>query len=84
MSKLRIMGRVRHCIHICENISVIPTYGDRCHQKSRPNHISDVDSMYNNLYKMISVVESKEYVVNPPDVCPSLGPSVRRPSFGII
>ena len=32
MSKLAIMGKVRHCIHICENISVIPVYGDRCHK----------------------------------------------------
>ena len=84
MSKLAIMGKVRLCIHICENISVIPTYGERCHQNSSPKHISDVDSTYNDLYKMISVVESKGGVVNPLDVCPSPVPSVRRPSLGII
>ena len=27
ISKLTIMGKVRRCIHICENISFIPTYG---------------------------------------------------------
>ena len=32
--KLTIVGKVRRCIQICENISVIPTYGDRCHQNS--------------------------------------------------
>ena len=47
VSKLAIMGKIRRCIHICENISVIPTYGDRCHQNTSPKHISDVDSMYN-------------------------------------
>ena len=47
MSKIASMGKVQRCIHICENISVIPTYGDRCHQNSSPKYISDVDSMYN-------------------------------------
>ena len=47
MYKLAIVGKVRRCIHICENILVIPTYGDRCHQNASPKHISDVDSMYN-------------------------------------
>ena len=85
MSKLTIMGKVRRCIHICENISVIPTYGDRCHQTPPPpKHISDVDSTYNDLYKMISVVKSKGGVVNPPDVCLSPSMSVRRPSLGLI
>ena len=56
MSKLAIMGKVRRCIHICENISAIPTYGDICHQNSPPKQISDIDSMYNDSYKMISVV----------------------------
>ena len=37
MSKLAIMGKVWHCIHICENISIIPTYGDICHHNSSPN-----------------------------------------------
>ena len=45
MSKLAIMGKVQRCIHICENISAIPTYWDRCHQNSPHKHISDVDSM---------------------------------------
>ena len=48
MSKLVIMGKVRRCIHICENISVITTYGDRCHQNSPPKNISDVNSTYND------------------------------------
>ena len=84
MSKLTIVGKVRHCIHICENISVIPTYGNRCHQNSPQKHISDVDSFYSDSYKMISVVKSKGCVVNPPDVFPSPGLSVRRPSLGLI
>ena len=63
------MGKVRRCIHICENISVIPTYGDICHHNYSPKHISDVDSMYNDFYTMISVVDSKGGVVKPPDVC---------------
>ena len=84
MSKTMIIGKVRRCIHICENISVIPTYGDICHQSSSPKHISDVDSMYNDSYKIIYVVESKWGVVNPPDVCLSPGPSVRRLYLGII
>ena len=46
MSNLKIMGNVRQCIHISENICAIPTYGDRCHHNSSPNHISDVDSTY--------------------------------------
>ena len=84
MSKLTIMGKVRHCIHICENISIIPTYGDICHHNYSPKNISDVDSTYNDFYTMISVVDSKGGVVKPPDVCPSSGPSVRRPSLGLI
>ena len=84
MYKLAIMGKMRRCIHICENISVVPTYGDRYHQNSSPKHISDVDSTYNDSYKMISVVEPKGGVMNPPDVCPSPGSSVRRPSMGLI
>ena len=84
MSKLAIMGKVRRCIHICENISVIPMYGDRCHQISSPKHVSDVDSTYIDSYKMISVIESKGGVVNPPAVCPSPGLSFRRPSLGLI
>ena len=84
MSKLRIMGKVRRCIHICENISFILTYWDRCHQNSPHKHISDVDSTYNDSYKIISVVKSKGCVVNPPDVFPSPGLSVRRPSLGLI
>ena len=84
MSKLAIMGKVRHCIHICENISVIPTYGDICQQTPPQNHISDVDNMYNDEYKMMSAVEFNGCVVNPLDVCLSPRPSVRRPSLGII
>ena len=52
--------------------------------KSSPKHIYDVDSTYNDSYKMISVVEYKGGVVNPPDVCLSTGPCVRRPSSGLI
>ena len=44
VSKLAIVGKTWRCIHICENISVIPTYGDKCHQNSSPKHISDIDS----------------------------------------
>ena len=44
MYKLAIMGKVRRCIHICENISVILTYGDICNQNYPPKHISDADS----------------------------------------
>ena len=84
MSKLVIVSKVRRCIPICENISAIPTYEDRCHQNSPPKYISDVDSTYNDLYKMISVVDSKGGVVNPPDLYPSPGLSVRRPSSGLI
>ena len=84
MSKLVIMRKVWRCIHIWEHIYVIPTYGYRCHQTPPPKHISDVDSTYYDLYKMISVVKSKGGVVNPPDVCLSPSMSVRRPSLGLI
>ena len=84
MSKIAIMGKVRRCIQICENISVIPTYGDKCHHNYPPKHISDVDSTYNDSYKIISVVKSKGCVVNPPEVCPSPGPSFCRPSLSLI
>ena len=84
MPKLAIMGKVRRCIHICENISVIPTYGDRCQHNSSPKHISDIDSTYNDLYTMIYVVRSKGGVVKPLDIYPSSHPSVRRPSLGLI
>ena len=84
VSKLAIMGKIRRCIHICENISVIPTYGDRCQHNSSPKHISDIDSTYNDQYNIISAVESKGGVVNPPDVCPSPGPSFCRTSLGLI
>ena len=36
VSKYMIMGKVRRSIYICKNISVIPTYGDRCHQNYSP------------------------------------------------
>ena len=84
MPKLVIMGKVRRYIHICENISLIPTYGNRCHQNYPPKHISDVDSTYKDSYKIIFVVDSKGCVVNPTDECPSPGSSVRRPSLGLI
>ena len=83
ISKLAIMGKVRRFIQICSNISVIPTYEDICHKNPPPKHISDVDSTCNDSYKMISIVESKGGVVNPPDVFPSPGTSVRRPSLGL-
>ena len=56
MSNLAIVGKVRRYIHICEKNSVIPMYGDRCHQNSSPKHTSDIDSTYNDLYTMIFVV----------------------------
>ena len=34
VSNLAIMGKVRRCIQICENISFIPTYGDKCHKNA--------------------------------------------------
>ena len=84
MSKIAIMDKVRRCIHICENISFILTYWDRCHQNSPQKHISDVNSTYNDSYNFVSVVESKGRVVNPPDVFPSPGPSFYRPSLSLI
>ena len=85
MSNLTIMGKVRHCIHICENICVIPTYGDIRNYDSPPNHISDLDCTYDYFCSrtIIYVVESKGVVVKPPDVCPSTGPSVPCISKGI-
>ena len=76
------MGKVRRCIHIYENISVILMYRDRCHQNYPPKHISDVDSTYNVLYNIIFLVESKGCVVNPLDVRPPPGLSVHRDSLG--
>ena len=84
MYKLTIMGKVRHCIHIFENISVITTYGDRCHHNYPPKDISEVDITYNDFYTMISVVESKGGVAKTPDVSQSSGTSVRRPYLGLI
>ena len=38
MLKIAILSKVQYYIHICENISVIPKYGDRCRQ-SLPQNI---------------------------------------------
>ena len=85
MSNLAIMGKVRRSIHICENICVIPVYGNSCRYDYPPNHISDVYFKYNGFYSytMISVVESNGVVVKPPDVFPSNGMFVPRPSLGL-
>ena len=48
MSNLTIMGNMRRCILICENICVIPTYGEICHHNYSPKHISEVDITYND------------------------------------
>ena len=70
MPNLAITGKVRLCINICEIISIIPMYVDRCHHNYSPENISDVDSTYYDFYTIMYVVESKGGVVKPDDVYP--------------
>ena len=56
MSNLEIMSNVRRYIHICENVCVIPAYGDIFHHDYPPNHISNIDCTYNDLCSRVQGV----------------------------